>query len=330
MINLDKKFWKNKSVFITGFEGFLGSHLAREILQTSAKVVGLDIKTFRAETILDQKNYKRMVVYKGSVANRNLIRGILRKHSVNVIFHLAAEAIVGRSQENPLDTFRSNIMGTWEVLEAARQYGKVQAVIIASSDKAYGSHKKLPYREEASLVANHPYDVSKSCADLIANTYFYTYGLPVAITRCGNIYGPGDFNFSRLIPDTLRCTLFNKTLKIRSDGLFVRDYVYIDDIVAGYIKIAQLLKKNSLSGEAFNLSDEKPITVVKLLQEISKFNHCGNALKYKIMNTAEYEIRKQYLSAAKARRILGWKPKYSLDEGLKKTVQWYAEYFKKS
>lgn len=329
LVFMNNKFWKNKSVLITGFEGFLGSHLTRAILQTNAKVVGLDIKTFRKETILCPQDYQKMVVYKGSVTNRNLIRDILRKHSINVIFHLAAEAIVSRSQVNPLKAFKSNIAGTWEVLEAAREQGNVQAIIVASSDKAYGSHKKLPYREDSPLIANHPYDVSKSCADLIANTYFHTYGLPVAITRCGNIYGPGDFNFSRLIPDAIRCILFDKTLKIRSDGTFVRDYVYIDDIVAGYIKIAELMKKNDLSGEAFNLSDEKPITVIKLLKEISKFNLCGNKLKYKIINIAKYEIKEQYLSAAKAWRILSWEPRYSLKEGLRKAVEWYAEYSNK-
>jgi CDP-glucose 4,6-dehydratase len=324
---IDNKFWKNKKVLITGFEGFLGSNLVKALLERKSEVIGLDIKTFRKETILCARNYEKMVVYKGSVANRNLIRGILRKHSINTIFHLAAEAIVNRSQENPLNTFKSNIAGTWEVLEAAREHGKVEAIIVASSDKAYGSHKKLPYCEDAPLIANHPYDVSKSCADLITNTYFHTYGLPVAITRCGNIYGPGDFNFSRLIPDALRCLALDKILQIRSDGTFVRDYVYVDDIVAGYIKIAELIKKKNLSGEAFNLSDEKPITVVKLLREISKFNLCGNKLRYKIMNTAKYEIKEQYLSAAKARRLLGWKPGYSLEEGLSKTAQWYAEYF---
>ena len=329
MIDIDKKFWKNKSVLITGFEGFLGSNLTKAILKTKANVVGLDIKTFRKETILCSLDYKKIVVYKGSVANRNLVRHILRKHSINVIFHLAAEAIVYRGHEDPLNTFKSNIAGTWEVLEAARLQGNLQAIVVASSDKAYGSHKKLPYREDAPLIANHPYDVSKSCADLIANTYVHTYGLPIAITRCGNIYGPGDFNFSRLIPDALRCMLFGKTLKVRSDGQFVRDYVYIDDIVAGYIKIAELMKRSSLAGEAFNLSNEKPITVVGLLEKISKFNICGNELKYKIMNTAKYEIRKQYLSAVKARRVLSWKPRYSLEGGLKKTAKWYIEYYNK-
>ena len=326
---IDNKFWKNKKVLITGFEGFLGSNLVKALLETKAKIIGMDIKTFRKETILCPQDYRKIVVYKGSVTNRSLVRDILRKHSINIIFHLAAEAIVGRSHANPLKAFKSNIAGTWEVLEAARLQGNVHAIVVASSDKAYGSHKKLPYREDAPLIANHPYDVSKSCADLITNTYFHTYGLPVAITRCGNIYGPGDFNFSRLIPDAMRSIIFNKALKIRSDGTFVRDYVYVDDIVTGYIKIAELMKKKSLSGEAFNLSDEKPIAVIKLLRGIGKFNLCENELKYKIMNTAKYEIKRQYLSAAKARRLLGWKPGYSLEEGLTKTAEWYAGYFNK-
>lgn len=324
---MDMKFWKNKKVLITGFEGFLGSHLTQAILQTKALVVGLDIKTLRKETILCRQDYKKMVVYKGSVANRNLVRNVLGRHSINMIFHLAAEAIVSRSHENPLNTFESNIAGTWEVLEAARRQGNVQGIVVASSDKAYGAHEKLPYREDAPLIANHPYDVSKSCADLIAHTYFHTYGLPVAVTRCGNIYGPGDFNFSRLIPDAMRCILFDKTLKVRSDGKFVRDYVYIDDIVSGYIRIAELLSRRKLSGEAFNLSDENPLTVIQLLKEINKNSSGVKKLDYIIMNTAKYEIKKQFLSSAKARRVLGWKPGSSLKEGLKKTAFWYAKYF---
>ena len=326
---MDNRFWNNKRTLVTGFEGFLGSNLVKALLARRAKVVGLDIKTFRKETILCSRDYGKMVIFKGSVADRKLVRGILQKHSIDVIFHLAAEAIVGCSQEDPLKAFESNIAGTWEVLEAARLRGDLQAIVVASSDKAYGSHKKLPYREETSLAANHPYDVSKSCADLIANTYFHTYGLPVAITRCGNIYGPGDFNFSRIIPDAMRSIIFDKTLKIRSDGTFVRDYVYVDDIIDGYIRIAELMKKKRLSGEAFNLSDGKPVTVIELLSGINKLNLCGNELKYKIMNTAKYEIREQYLSAAKARRLLKWRPGYSLEEGLMKTAKWYAGYFNK-
>jgi len=228
---MNVKFWDNKKVLITGFEGFLGSHLTRRLLDTKAKVIGLDIRTFRKDTILSSSDYSKMKVYNGDVANYALMRRILAKHSIDVIFHLAAEALVENGLKNPRGAFKSNIMGTWEVLEAARAQKHMHAVVVASSDKAYGSHQKLPYKENAPLLASHPYDVSKSCADLIARTYAVTYGLPVAITRCGNIYGPGDFNFSRIIPDALRCLFSGKTLKLRSDGKYVRDYVYVDDIV---------------------------------------------------------------------------------------------------
>jgi CDP-glucose 4,6-dehydratase len=202
-------------------------------------------------------------------------------------------------------------------------------VIVASSDKAYGRHKILPYREGAPLVADHPYDVSKSCADLIANTYSHAYGLPVAITRCGNIYGPGDFNFSRLIPDMMCCAFSGRTLKIRSDGRFVRDYVYVDDIVNGYIRIAELFEKCGLGGEAFNLSDEAPLTVMQVIRKTKERLPGGADLKYKILNIARYEIKKQYLSSIKARKILDWKPIHTIEDGLRRTINWYFSFFNK-
>jgi len=322
-------FWNNRRVLITGYEGFLGSNLTKTLIDSGAKIIGLDIKVKRKETILSRQDLSKIVIVKGSVENFRLLSKLINESKVQTVFHLAARAIVGECLTNPVKSFSTNIKGAWNLLEACRQNKNVKEVIIASSDKAYGQKKVLPYREGDPLNGTHPYDVSKSCADLITNTYFHTYGLPVAITRCGNIYGPGDFNFSRLIPDAMRSLVINKTLKIRSNETFVRDYVYVDDVVAGYIKIVELMKKNSLSGEAFNLSDEKPITVINLLKGISKFNLCGNKLKYKIMNTAKYEIKEQYLSAAKARCVLGWKPRYSLEEGLRKTAGWYAEYFSK-
>ncbi len=324
---ISKKFWRNKLVLVTGFEGFLGSHLTKTLVACGAKVIGLDIKTFRKDTILDSADYKKMIVYRGSVADAGLLRKIFSKYSVGVVFHLAAEAIVGCSYKNPLHAFQANIAGTWEVLEAARGKRSLRAIVVASSDKAYGSHIKLPYREDAPLIANHPYDVSKSCADLIANTYIHTYGLPIAITRCGNIYGPGDFNFSRLIPDALRCLFLNQQLKIRSDGKFVRDYVYVADIVSGYLRIAELIAQGKISGQAFNLSDESPLTVIDLLKQIEKNNYGGNKLKYQILDSARYEIKKQYLSSAKARKLIDWKPAFSLAAGLKQTIGWYREYF---
>lgn len=322
---MNKKFWKDKRVLITGFEGFLGSNLTKELLKSQAKIIGLDIKTFRKQTILSHDDYKRLRVYKGSVANFNLVKKILRKHSINVIFHLAAEAIVGRSHNNPRRAFKSNITGTWEVLEAARKQEGIEAIVVASSDKAYGSHKKLPYREGTPLIANHPYDVSKSCADLIAHTYAHTYNLPVAVTRCGNIFGPGDFNFSRLIPDAIRCALTGKTLLIRSDGRSTRDYVYITDIVNGYILITEKMKLLKLNGEVFNFSDELPLSVIALLSKIRKtFNGFP---QHKILNNSYYEIRHQYLSSKKARKILGWVPVVDIEKGIRITKPWAERMF---
>ena len=326
---MESRFWKGRRVLITGFEGFLGSNLSKALISLGAGISGLDIRVGRKETILAVPDYKKITVIKGSVVDYKLVEKVINKHKINLVFHLAAEAIVGKCHHNPLRTFSANIEGTWNILEVCRNSKTVQSIIIASSDKAYGAHKVLPYTEESPLNGSHPYDASKSCADLIANTYFNTYGLPIAITRCGNIYGPGDFNFSRLIPDAMKSIISNKVLKIRSDGNFVRDYVYVDDIVTGYIKIAELFEKRKLSGEAFNLSDEKPLTVIKLLKEIEKINFGENKLKYKIMNTAKYEIKEQYLSSRKARRILSWKPTSSLDAGLRKTAEWYRGYFSK-
>jgi len=321
MVKINKNFWHNKKVLVTGFEGFLGSNLTKALLTTKAKIIGIDIKTLRKETILSRTDYKMMVVYKGSVANYRLLREILHKHSIDIILHLAAEAIVGASQQKPAKAFETNIRGTWTVLEAARQYGKIKALIVASSDKAYGIHKKLPYREDMPLIANHPYDASKSCADLIACTYAHTYDLPVAITRCGNIFGPGDFNFSRIIPDAIKCGLSGEELLIRSDGKFTRDYVYVDDIVTGYVVLAEKLNKMGLSGEAFNFSNENPLTVLEVVKEISDV--MGDKLRYKILNNSKYEIRHQYLRSRKSRRTLGWKPRYTFVRGIRKTIDWF-------
>ena len=324
---MNSKFWADKKVFITGFEGFLGSNLTKALVSSGANIFGLDIKTHRKETVLTKVDYEKIRITKGSVADRQLMQRLINDNKINVVFHLAAEAIVGQCQANPLHTFSVNIEGTWNILEACRNSKSIQSIIIASSDKAYGAHKNLPYQEDAPLQGNHPYDVSKSCADLIAYTYAHTYNLPVAVTRCGNIYGPGDFNFSRLIPEAMRCLSSGEILQVRSDGKFIRDYVYVDDITQGYLSIAELFKKKKLSGESFNLSNECPLTVIELLEKLNKLSLCAHRLKYKILDTAKYEIKKQYLSSAKAGRILGFQPAYNLNDGLRKTVQWYSNYF---
>jgi CDP-glucose 4,6-dehydratase len=320
-------YWRNRRVLVTGHEGFLGSNLTRQLLERGANIVGLDIKVNREETIFDQDEYKQFITVKGSVADFPLVKKIIAKYRVETIFHVAAEAIVGRSLKDPKNTFQSNIEGTWNILEACRQLGTVEVIVAASSDKAYGSHKILPYKEDSPLIGNHPYDVSKSCADLIAYTYYHTYNVPVAVTRCGNIYGPGDFNYSRIIPEAMRCMYYGRTLLIRSDGKFTRDYVYIEDIVNGYILLAEKLKRLRLAGEAFNISDENPISVLKLLGHLNKLS--GKKLNYKILDQARYEIRDQYLASGKARKILGWKPTYTMEQGLERTVAWYSKYYER-
>lgn len=323
MIN---NFWKNKRVFITGCEGFLGSHLTKTLVDYGAEILGLDIKTHRKGTILSNEDLNRIIITKGSVENFSLVSKIIKENKIEFIFHLAARALVGKCFKNPLRAFSTNIKGTWSVLEASRNNNSIKGIIIASSDKAYGIQKKLPYKENFPLAGCHPYDVSKSCADLLAYSYFYTYRLPVCMTRCGNIFGPGDYNFSRIIPDTIRSGLKNRTLIIRSDGRFTRDYIYVEDIVKGYLLLAQKMKSLKLYGEAFNFSNETPISVLFLVKTILKLAG-QNKPNYKIANKAKYEIRHQYLSSEKARRILNWKPRFSLGEGLKQTIGWYRDYF---
>lgn len=317
------RFWKHKRVLVTGYEGFLGSHLTKALIDSGAKVAGLDIKTRRKHTIL-RNDYEKLTIINGSVENLNLLSKILDTYKIDYVFHLAAAALVGESLLDPLVAFSTNIKGTWNCLEACRRYKRIKGVILASSDKAYGEKNVLPYKENASLNGDHPYDASKSCADLLAYTYFNTYGLPVCVTRCGNIFGPGDFNFSRIIPDAIKSIVLNKVLQVRSNGKFTRDYVYVKDIVSAYLFLAQKMRNLKLYGEAFNFSNESPITVVELIKLIAKIAKCK--VNYKILNQAQFEIKHQYLCAAKARKVLGWRPKYSLEQGLKETIEWYQNY----
>lgn len=304
----------------------MGSNLTKTLLSCGARIWGLDIKTHRKETILSERELSKISIIKGSVENFALVSKIVKENKIEFIFHLAARALVGDCLKNPTGAFSTNIKGTWNILEVCRDNKRIEAIIIASSDKAYGSAKELPYREDTPLAGEHPYDVSKSCADLIAYVYYHTYGVPVAVTRCGNIFGPGDFNFSRIVPEAIRCALSGEELIIRSDGKFTRDYVYVDDIVNGYIMLAEQLKKKNLAGEAFNFSDENPISVITLVEKICKLTE--KKPKYKILNEAKYEIKNQYLNSSKARRILGWKQKYGLWQGLEKAIVWYKDHLK--
>jgi len=322
------KFWNDKSVFITGYEGFLGSNLTKTLLDYGAKIWGLDIITHRKTTLLSDRELNKIKIIRGNVINFSLISEIIEKNNIEFIFHLAAETLVGKCNKNPLKAFSTNIKGTWNILEASRNSNSVKAIVVASSDKAYGTPKELPYKEKSPLSGCHPYDVSKSCTDLLAHAYFCTYHLPVCITRCGNIYGPGDFNFSRIVPDTIRSALRGETLIIRSDGKFTRDYNYVDDIVEGYLLLAQKMESLRLYGEAFNFSNESPMSVLKLVKIISKILG-QNKANYRITNIVKNEIKHQYLSSEKAYKILKWSPQYTLEAGLKKTIEWYNYYMRR-
>lgn len=322
------KFWKNKKVLITGYEGFLGSWLTKKLLSYKANIVGLDILTRRKKTILNKNDFNKIKIINGSIENYKLVSNVIKGNNIDTIFHLAAQSIVTEANLNPLTTFKSNIEGTWNVLEASRNNKSVKRIIVTSSDKAYGEHKKLPYFEDSPLKGTHPYDVSKSCMDLLAYTYFHTYNLGVCILRCGNIYGEGDFHFTRIVPDTIYSLLKNRRLLIRSDGKFIRDYIYIEDVVRGCVTLAEKINSLKLWGQAFNLSNEVPISVLELVKKIS--NLLKRKPNVKILNKAEYEIRKQYLSSKKAKKILDWKPRYTLEEGLKKTITWYKKFFQGS
>jgi CDP-glucose 4,6-dehydratase len=320
---MHRSFWGNKSVLVTGHEGFLGSWLSTRLIGAGARVIGIDRVDTRPLSVLNGLR-KQIIRIKGDIAHAGLVRGVIEKYRPGIIFHLAAEAIVGECTARPLRAFKTNIEGTWNVLEGARGKAFVTAIVAASSDKAYGSHKVLPYREDVPLRGDHPYDVSKSCADLICTAYSHTYAVPVCVTRCGNIYGPGDFHFSRIVPDAIRCALMDTPILIRSDGRFTRDYIYVEDIVNGYLMLAEQIEEKKLAGEAFNLSDESPLTVLELVNTI--YRTLGKKTACRILNEARYEIKHQYLSSRKARRILGWKPNYALKEGLVTTVEWYKNH----
>lgn len=321
---IDKNYWKNRTVLVTGHEGFLGSWMVAVLVKNGAKIIGIDIVNPRKISVLNESNLrKKFVGHKGNISNARFVNDIIQQYQPKTIFHIAAEAIVGTANKNPVKTFKSNIEGTWNILEASRKHKCVESIVVASSDKAYGSHKKLPYDESAPLHGDHPYDVSKSCTDLICRSYALTFDVPVCVTRCGNIYGPGDSNFSRIVPDAIRCLLADKPFVIRSDGKFTRDYIYVEDVVNAYLLLAQKMKRLSLAGEAFNFSCEQPLTVLDLYKRIEQA--CGvSDRKPVILNQAQHEIRHQFLSAMKAKRILHWKANHQIDTGLKKTVLWYG------
>ena len=322
----ETNFWKSKNVLVTGCTGFLGSWLTAELVKKSANVVGI-IRDDVYSTNFSAMNLKdKITVVKGDITDYELVLRALNEYEIDTIFHLAAQTIVGTANNSPLSTFDTNIKGTWTILESTRIVG-VRRIIVASSDKAYGNQEMLPYKEDAPLIGSHPYDVSKSCADLIARAYHISYGMNIGITRCGNLFGPGDINFSRIVPGTIKSIIFGEEPIIRSDGKFIRDYFYVKDAVNAYLLLAENVEKKGISGEAFNFGTEIPITVLELVEEIIKIS--GKKIKPIILNEAKNEIREQYLSCEKARKLLSWKPAFSLRTALAETYKWYEEYFTK-
>ncbi|AHL70546.1 MULTISPECIES: GDP-mannose 4,6-dehydratase [Bacillus] len=320
-------FWNGKNVFVTGCTGLLGSYLVKELIDQGANVTGLVRDQVPRSNLYQGSQFEKMNVVQGALEDMQTIERALGEYEIDTVFHLAAQAIVGVANRHPVSTFEANILGTWNVLEACRRQPLIKRVIVASSDKAYGDQEQLPYDEDMPLNGKHPYDVSKSCADLISHTYYNTYGLPVCITRCGNLYGGGDLNFNRIIPQTIQLVLEGKAPEIRSDGTFIRDYFYIEDAVKAYLLLAEKMEEKGLAGEAFNFSNEIQLTVLELVDKILKA--MGSELKPRILNQGTHEIKHQYLSAEKARKLLDWKPDYSIDEGLEKTIEWYREFFQK-
>lgn len=312
--------WRDKRVLVTGATGLLGSWLVRELQSRHADVVALVRDRVPRSYLWEASDLDSLTCVHGDLSDYGTVARTIGEYEVEVVFHLGAQTIVQIANRDPLSTFESNIRGTWQVLEACRLAPTVRAVVVASSDKAYGDHEELPYTERTPLRGEHPYDVSKSCADLLSTAYHRTYGLPVGIVRCGNLFGPGDLNFNRLIPGTIRSLLLEEAPIIRSDGTFIRDYIYVRDAALAYLRVAEAVL-GGVHGEAFNFSNEVQISALEMVTMIRSL--IGSELEPIILNEGSGEIVNQHLDASKARRMLAWEPAYALDGALTETIEWY-------
>jgi CDP-glucose 4,6-dehydratase len=325
-LELNRTFWLDRPTFVTGGTGLVGSWLIQRLIEAGADIVCLVRDWIPNSELIRSRSIESIKVVRGDIRDREVIERTLGEYEIDTVIHLAAQTIVTIANRNPISTFETNIGGTWNLLEACRRSPKVKQIVIASSDKAYGDQDVLPYDENSPLQGQHPYDVSKSAADLIAKTYAVSYDLPVAITRCGNFYGGGDLNWNRIVPGTIRSILRNQRPIIRSDGNYIRDYFYVEDGAAAYMLLAEKMAGNpGLYGEGFNFSYGSQLSVMELTRQILSL--MGSKLEPNILNEADNEIREQYLNPAKARNVLKWSPLFSLEDGLKKTITWYKNYF---
>ena len=321
-------FWKGRTVMITGASGLVGSWLVEELLSLGAKPVCVLRDRVPDSRFFSEGFAEKVVVASGDLQDSHSLERTMNEYEPQTVFHLGAQTIVQTANRSPVHTFRANIEGTWNLLEAARTHGKsVEQLVVASSDKAYGEQDKLPYTEATPLQGSHPYDVSKSCADLISQAYAKTYGMPITISRCGNFFGGGDLNFNRIVPGTIQSLWKGEAPVIRTDGKFVRDYIYVKDAVSAYTTLAEKYNKG-MEGEAFNFSNEVQMNTLDMVKLISRL--MKKEIAPKILNNASGEIRNQHLSAAKAREKLGWKAVHGIEGGLKETIAWYLSYFGKN
>ena len=321
-------FWQNRNVFVTGASGLLGSWMVEELLGKGANVICLVRDWVPGSKLISSGMINRTTVVHGKLEDYELLVRVLNEYEIDTVFHLAAQTIVGTASRSAISTFEANIRGTWNLLEACRVCNKlIERILVASSDKAYGSHENLPYTEDMALQGRFPYDVSKSCADLIAQSYFHTYKMPITITRCVNLFGGGDLSFNRLVPGTIISALRDEPPIIRSNGKFVRDYFYVLNAVDGYIKLAEKMPDDSINGQAFNFGYGEPLTVIELVDEILSVMG-KTSLEPIILNEANNEIVNQYLDCSKAKKILGWQPRYSRKDGLQRTINWYEQYLR--
>ncbi|MFH1751046.1 MAG: NAD-dependent epimerase/dehydratase family protein [Candidatus Micrarchaeota archaeon] len=321
-------FWHDKNIFITGASGFVGGAVLRKLVDAGANTVALVRDFVPKSQLFESGLYSKTVMVHGNLEDYGLIRRTLAEYEIQVIFHVGAQTQVTTALADPIGTFEANIEGSWNVLEAARNSKSIESVVVSSSDKAYGIPDKLPYTEDMALKGAFPYEVSKSCVDLIAHSYFKTYGLPVTITRCGNTYGEGDLNFRRLIPKVIKYVECGMPLAMRSDGSPKRDFVYLGDIVDAYLLLGSSAHGNGIAGEAFNFSSGRAFVVRDVVKLMLKL--MGSDMLPNWAQLAEKEIPEQYLSIEKAKRVLGWEPKTDLETGLKRTISWYRDFLKNS